>query len=92
MMPCYLTKSLIRGILPIQPRKQYQEAILIVLVLVFGISQIWTIVRLRQLQRQLTNSASNSSQDNEWGFGQIVAVLLFMPVFVEFLFRIRDHE
>ncbi|KAL8709285.1 MAG: hypothetical protein Q9225_007476 [Loekoesia sp. 1 TL-2023] len=54
---------------------------------IFAISQIWTILRLRRFQADISKNTENLNSDNEWAFGQIAAVTVFAPVLVECWFR-----
>lgn len=55
-------------------------------VFVFGVSQIWAIIRLRVFERSMAQTVLTSFVDNQWTFGQVVAVIVFAPVFVELLY------
>lgn len=55
-------------------------------VFLWGAPQLWGILRLRAMQQALAVSTGTSDQDNSWGFGQIVAVVIFLPVFLEFVY------
>lgn len=50
---------------------------------ILAISQIWTILRLRQVQAQISKNTGNVDSDSEWTFGQVVGVTLFVPVVIE---------
>ena len=56
---------------------------LVVLVPLLTIPQFWGLVRLRGIQKALANSTTNAYTDNQWTFGQVVAVMIFAPVFTE---------
>ena len=53
---------------------------------IFGLSQLWTILRIRIIQRQISLAAGNEYADAKWAFGQIVAITLFTPVLIQFYF------
>lgn len=53
---------------------------------------LWGIFRLRQAQQALAMATSDSYQDNEWGFGQVVALLLFAPVVFDMIFCLFEVE
>jgi hypothetical protein len=55
-------------------------------VFVFGVPQIWAIFRLRDFQQSIAGTILDVFVDNQWTFGQVVAVVLFTPVLVEFLY------
>jgi len=55
-------------------------------VFLLGVPQLWAILRFRAMQRALATSIGSSDQDNSWSFGQIVAVVLFLPVLLEFAY------
>lgn len=44
---------------------------------------LWTIIRVVQFQNELGKAVGSSDADQQWTFGQVVAVLLFTPVLVE---------
>jgi len=44
---------------------------------------LWGIIRLRQAQSQLAETTEASYVGDEWGFGQVVSIVIFAPVFVE---------
>jgi hypothetical protein len=47
------------------------------------IPQLWGVLRLRGVQKRLADATSNVYVDNQWTFGQVVAVMIFVPVFTE---------
>jgi hypothetical protein len=55
----------------------------ILLILVLTVPQIWGVLRLREIQKALARATGNFYVDNQWTFGQVVAVMLFAPVFTE---------
>ncbi|KAI9677877.1 MAG: hypothetical protein M1829_002374 [Trizodia sp. TS-e1964] len=57
---------------------------LMFLIPIIGVVQIWAVIRLKSTQESLANSSGNPYADNHWAFGQIVAVVSFAPVLVEF--------
>jgi len=50
---------------------------------ILGIGLIWTYLRLQQLQFQVTDANESADTDNQWTFGQVVAVTIFAPVLVD---------
>lgn len=44
---------------------------------------LWSIIRTQQTQENLTESYRGGDSDNYWSFGQIVALTIFAPVFIE---------
>ncbi|KAI4255150.1 MAG: hypothetical protein L6R42_006892 [Xanthoria sp. 1 TBL-2021] len=59
----------------------------LVLLPIFAISQIWTILRLRQYQEGISRNTGNEDIDSQWTFGQIASITVFAPVAVECAFR-----
>ena len=57
--------------------------LLLVLIPVLGASQFWTILRWRSYQSQISQAAGDQDVDGEWGFGQITAITIFLPVVVQ---------
>lgn len=53
---------------------------------VIGITQIWTVLRLRQFQQQVSTASQNSDVDGQWTFGQVAATTVFVPVLIECCF------
>ena len=66
--------------------------LLLMILPMIAITQFWTIFRLRALQREMAKTAGNDDLDNDWTFGQIVAVTVFIPVFVETWYAWRHGE
>jgi uncharacterized membrane protein (UPF0182 family) len=63
-------------------------------VAVFGLLavQFWAFFRLRQVQKDVNVFAGAGFTDGRWTFGQIVAVTVFVPVLVEFVFSWRKRS
>lgn len=61
-------------------------SIVYILVLMFLAAQFWAFFRLRRFQSDMIEAAGGKFPDGQWTFGQIVAVVVFIPVFVEVLF------
>jgi hypothetical protein len=61
----------------------------LILIPLLCISQFWTYLRLHQAQKQIAESSQNPFLDNQWSFGQIVAITVFTPVIIECLFWTR---
>lgn len=55
----------------------------IFVVPILSILQIWAYFRLQRYQEDMSNSTKSGNSDLEWGFGQIVAVTVFVPILVE---------
>ncbi|KAK4461510.1 hypothetical protein QBC42DRAFT_347186 [Cladorrhinum samala] len=55
---------------------------------------VWGFFRLRSLQCQLSSRTAGHYEANEWGFGQVMAITIFLPVVVEviFVWRSRSHS
>lgn len=51
--------------------------------ILIAVPQFWAVFRLRGIQRALARNTNNTYTDNEWTFGQVVAVMLFAPVFTD---------
>ena len=48
-----------------------------------AISQIWTVLRLRRYQQQVSTASGNQDLDDQWTFGQVAAITVFLPVLIE---------
>jgi hypothetical protein len=64
-------------------RARYLVWCLIAIILTLSIPQLRGILRIRGIQQELSNVTSSVYTDNQWSFGQVVAVMLFAPVFIE---------
>ena len=65
---------------------------LCVIAPLLSVIQMWTFVRLQKLQTQMTDAAGGVYLDEQWTFGQIVAVIVFMPVFIQVWFLLRNAK
>lgn len=63
------------------------RAILILNVVLWGLPQLWTIFRFRGIQAALAQSINMVNNDNTWSFGQIMAVVVFLPVVVQCIYE-----
>ncbi|KAF4955200.1 hypothetical protein FGADI_4782 [Fusarium gaditjirri] len=50
---------------------------------------LWVIFTLRNVQEQMSENMGEKYDGNYWGFGQIVSIILFIPVGVEMAYRWR---
>ena len=57
-----------------------------VVVVIALVVQFWAFFRLRQLQSVMIRAAGGSFPDGQWTFGQIVAIVVFVPVAAEVMF------
>jgi hypothetical protein len=71
------------SLLPESSRRRYMIGCLNIAVPLLTIPQLWGVLRLRGIQKGLANVTSNVYVDNQWTFGQVVAVMIFAPVFTE---------
>lgn len=71
-----------------QSFKLFQHGLLVILTFL-SVTQLWTYFRLHQLQLELAKINKGNDDDNQWMFGQVVAVAVFVPVLVDFILRIR---
>jgi len=62
---------------------------LIVVLLLAG--QLWTFFRLQRFQRDMIQASGGNFLDGNWSFGQIVSVVVFLPVLVEVFFLWRKR-
>lgn len=64
-----------------------------VLIPLLTIPQLWGIVRLRGMQKTLSDASGSAYADNQWTFGQVTAVMLFAPVFTEIGYiLVQEHR
>jgi hypothetical protein len=65
---------------------EFARLLMVCNVFLWGVPQLWAILRFRAMQQALAVSIGSSDQDNSWSFGQIVAVVIFLPVLLEFAY------
>lgn len=64
-------------------------ALLMLVPLGLAAPLLWVIFHLRGLQEELARNVDEDYGGNNWGFGQIVAVVLYLPVVVDMFYRGR---
>ncbi|VUC21434.1 unnamed protein product [Clonostachys rosea] len=70
-------------------RHRIWAALLMLIPLGLAIPLLWVIFHLRGLQEELARNVGEDYGGNNWGFGQIVAVVLYLPVAVDMFYRGR---
>lgn len=76
----------------LQQRFRIVKQILIVCVPLLSIGLIWSYFRLQSFQTHITSALGTENSDSEWRFGQVVAVIVFLPVIVEALFGWHEQQ
>ncbi|CAM1509100.1 Fc.00g028390.m01.CDS01 [Cosmosporella sp. VM-42] len=61
----------------------------LVAMLGLAVPLLWVIFQFRDVQKALAQNLQQSYLGNTWGFGQIVSVVIFVPVAVEMGYRWR---
>lgn len=56
---------------------------MLLLVPLLTVPEIWGVFRIRTIQESLSSAIRTEYTDNQWTFGQVVAVVIFAPVIVE---------
>jgi len=74
------------------PARNSIKCTLLVVIPLLAVSQFWSIFRLQALQQQMARTAGNADGDDDWTFGQIAAVTVFVPVFVEMWYTWRHGD
>lgn len=62
------------------------SGLLLLVPLALAIPLLWTVFYMRQLQETLAHSTGEDYNGNKWGFGQMVSLVLFLPVFVDMFY------
>jgi hypothetical protein len=66
---------------------------ILVLIPLLTVPEMWGVFRIRNVQEVLTNTMGIEYTDNQWTFGQVVAVVIFAPVIVEVVYlSVRHHS
>lgn len=81
-----LLKLLHQGRVKVAIQTSPLSGALFLILPVIAISQIWTVLRLRQYQQHISTAAGNQDLDGQWTFGQIAATTVFVPVLIECCF------
>lgn len=53
---------------------------------------IWSYFELQQFQSRIVYAVGIEDSDSQWGFGQVVSVIVFLPVLVEALFGWYEQQ
>jgi len=62
------------------------EIFLLVLPIALAGGLLWGIFRIREAQKTIAEATGNSYKDNEWTFGQVVAIIMFMPILSDMVY------
>ncbi|ORY19879.1 hypothetical protein BCR34DRAFT_595319 [Clohesyomyces aquaticus] len=77
---------------PETPRQRLLWIALSVVVPLLSATQLWTVFRLRGLQKAMTRATGGKFADGQFTFGQIVSVAVFVPVLVELGYLVRNRN
>jgi hypothetical protein len=69
--------------------------VLLLVPLALACPLLWVVFRLRDLQAEVVAYVGGEGLEysgNDWGFGQIVSIILFLPVAVTMFYRGRFYE
>lgn len=69
-----------------------QATIILLTLIVFSVPLFWALIALRSWQSWFAGSLNESSGSNIWSFGQIIAVVVFLPVFSVILQQYVDKN
>lgn len=84
--------ELLAGLLHVGPRRLGTLLIILSLGSASTASVWWLLARLLSLRDQIHALAGDRYQDNDWGFGQVTAVMTWVPVVQEISFAmIREY-
>lgn len=83
------------SLLPEEDRKSSRRTTavawaIMVVVPLFSALQFWAYFRLQKYQRDISKATGGADADVEWGFGQVVALTLFVPILVEVWYGLRE--
>jgi hypothetical protein len=79
----------------LQERKAMKSLVsraMLVLIPLLTIPEIWGVFRIRNVQQALSDAMGNEYTDNQWTFGQVVAVVIFAPVVIEVVYLSARHR
>ncbi|KAJ6259200.1 hypothetical protein Dda_6098 [Drechslerella dactyloides] len=65
-------------------------ALIVVTPLLVGFN-LWAVFRLQRYQSDIASQSSNGDGQADWGFGQIVAIMIFAPVALEIYRVVKVH-
>ncbi|KAK2780418.1 hypothetical protein CKAH01_00362 [Colletotrichum kahawae] len=62
------------------------RVVLILIPAVLGVPLLWYVFRLREIQSAALDRLGVEYTGNEWGFGQVVGIVIFAPVVTDMVF------
>jgi hypothetical protein len=65
---------------------------ILLLIPLLTVPEIWGSFGIRNIQEALTNTLGVVYTDNQWTFGQVVAVVIFAPVIIEVFYLSVQHH
>ncbi|KAK7436461.1 hypothetical protein CaCOL14_003809 [Colletotrichum acutatum] len=68
-----------------EQRAIMQISLLLVPVVLAG-PLLWSVFRLRTIQAAIAERLESTYSGNDWGFGQIIGIIIFVPIFTEMAF------
>lgn len=72
--------------------RSYTRSLVEFIITITLVIQFWAFFRMRDVQSVMVGATGESFSDGQWTFGQIVAVLVFVPVAVEVVFVWRKRS
>ncbi|KAM5342887.1 hypothetical protein ACJ41O_013853 [Fusarium nematophilum] len=69
--------------------RPYFAVVPLLAIIGLAIPLLYVIFRLRKLQEELSENTGEDYAGKDWGFGQVVSIVLFVPVGVEMAYRWR---
>lgn len=75
-----------------RPMESLGPRAVLVLIPLLTVPEIWGVFRIRNVQQALTDAMGSEYTDNQWTFGQVVAVVIFAPVVVEGAYLCARHR
>lgn len=70
----------------VRDENRWLQYVLIAVPTLLAAPLLWGFFRLRTLQGELSSRAVGHYEANEWGFGQVMAITIFLPVVTEVIF------
>lgn len=62
----------------------------LIAIVIWSTPLFWAMLTMRSWQKQFAESLGGPNGTDDWSFGQIIAVVVFLPVFNELIYLYLD--
>lgn len=87
-LACFVVPAVFYGLYMILSGQEDWRYLNLPVSLAFAIAMLVELVELERLRNIMKAVAGEDFQDNEWGFGQVIALFLWMPLIIQYFYSI----